>query len=544
MISNLLGPVTILSILLDDYSDGQDLGSGFYACFQGMTPLRWLTFGISTTGVVLCLALLLINAGVEAALSAINRMGLQTLLERHERRVLVIEQLLDRPNQVMSAINTLNTICLIVATALTITAMHQFNLYGFEVTVLVLLLTFFILTLVRTVPKGFSLHNPEGVAVRFGSFVNVETAIMGWLVSTINFLSNLVLRVAKVPPIPANTVVTEEELTLLANVAEDEGVIQAEEREMIRSIFEFGGTIVREVMIPRLDIRGIPLSTTLDQSLDIILKSGHSRLPVYNEDIDHIVGILYAKDLLRYLHHHEEALPPFELEKILRPVYYVPESKKVDELFAELQKRRVHIAIIIDEYGGTAGVVTIEDLLEEIVGEIQDEYDPETTTFERVNEHEVLVDARLNLSDVNDFFHTNWESENVDTVGGFLYDQLERIPIVGDQMLVTQDGEVLDTSEIEKQNSPYFCLSVLSVDGQRLKQLRLERIVPQLPPVEPEQVELEVAPSSAPPTQKRNKGKDTEKLGTGKLNKDTPDVSIPAGFGNKDIGGGGASPAA
>jgi CBS domain containing-hemolysin-like protein len=531
MINDLLGRSYVW---FDQYVDGQDLGSGFYACFQGMTTLRWLTFGLATAGVLLCLFVLLVNAAIESALTAINRMRLQSMIERHERRVIVIEQLLDRPNQVLSALNTLNTICLIVATALTITGIHQFNLYGFEVTVLVLILTFLVLTLVRTVPKGFALNDPEGIAVKFGGFVNVETAVAGWLVRLINGLSNAVLKLAKVPPIPANTVVTQEELTLLANVAEEDGVIQDEEREMIRSIFAFSDTIVREVMLPRLDIHGVALSSSLDEVLDIILKTGHSRLPVYNEDIDHIAGILYAKDLLRFLRHREDNTP-FDLQKILRPVHYVPESKKVDELFSELQKKRVHIAIIIDEYGGTAGLVTIEDLLEEIVGEIQDEYDPETIAFERVSDDEVLVDARLNLGDVNDFFNTQWESENVDTIGGFLYDKLEKIPVVGDQLVINPLGELLTKEEAEAQTLPYFCLTVLSAQGQRLQQLRLERIVPQPAYEEPEAPQPEAPQPST--SQKRSKQRDTDRL------KDKPNVSVPAGFGNKDVGEGDITPA-
>lgn len=537
MISDLLGRSRLAQLV-----DGQDLGNGFYACFQGMTAARWAVFGVATTGVLLCLWLLLVNAAVEAALSTINRKGLQAMLERHERRVAVIEQLLDRPNQVLSAINTLNTICFILATALSITAIHQFNLYGFEVTVLVLVLIFFTLVLVRTVPKGFALHAPEAVAVRFGGFVNAETKVLSPLVSLINFLSNQVLRLAKRPPLPANTFVTEEELNMLANVGEEEGVIQEEEREMIRSIFEFGGTIVREVMHSRLDIKGVPLDSTLDETLDIILKSGHSRLPVYKEDIDHIAGILYAKDLLRYLRHREENLP-FELEKLLRPVYYVPESKKVDDLFAELQKKRVHIAVIIDEYGGTAGLVTIEDLLEEIVGEIQDEYDLELPTFERINDDELLVDARMNLGDVNDFFNTGWESENVDTIGGYIYDKLERIPEVGDQLVVNQAGEMVTPQEFTEEEAPepYFCISVLSVDGQRLKQLRLERKYPQPVPIDAAEPEPEETAPAADSKKAKNREKTTDKLSGGK---ERGGFSIPAGFGNKDVEDGGDLPAA
>ncbi len=473
MISALLGPSPSF---LGELVDGQDLGNGFYACFQGMTTLRWIIFGLSTTGVFLVLYLLLANSAVEAALGAINRLRLQSMLERHERRVIVIEQLLDRPNQVLSAISTLNVICLILATALTITAVHQFNLYGFEVTLLVLLLILLILSLVKTVPKGFALNDPEAVAVRFGGLVNFETTLALPLVGLINFGANRVLKMAKRPPLPVSNAMSNREFRILANVAEEEGIIQEEERQMIRSIFEFGGTIVREVMVPRLDIKGLPIKSSLTEILDIIINSGHSRLPAFEDNIDHIIGILYAKDLLSYLH-EADSQPPFDILKLLRPVHYVPESKKVDELFNELQKKRVHIAIIIDEYGGTSGLVTIEDLLEEIVGEIQDEYDLETSDFERISETEVLVDARLNLSDVNDFFKTNFEAENVDTIGGFVQEKLERIPTQGDILLVGSQGEVLEGTLPEHQIT-YYSITIVSTEGQRLRQLRLEKKIP------------------------------------------------------------------
>ncbi len=161
---------------------------------------------------------------------------------------------------------------------------------------------------------------------------------------------------------------------------------------MIASIFEFGETLVREVMVPRIDVLAVPVDTPMLEALDVILKAGHSRIPVYRETIDNVVGILYAKDLLRYLRDGRTDVP---LSKILRPAYFIPESKKVDELLQELQQRKVHMAVVVDEYGGTAGIVTIEDLLEEIVGEIQDEYDAEEPTIEPISEHEYLFDARV-----------------------------------------------------------------------------------------------------------------------------------------------------
>lgn len=439
------------------YHDNQDLGGGFKVSDQNITAARIAFFGLSFLGVLICLYILYVNSSVEAALKSLTHARLHGLIERQERRAKIIEQLIDQPAQVLSAISTLNVICLVVIPALIISAMHQFNFYGVEVPITIIIALLILLVVGRTVPRGYASQRPETVALRWSKFVNTEMAIVKPAVNLTNGLSNLILKRMGVAPLPANTVVTQEELALLVAQGEEEGIIHQEERDMIRSIFQFGDTVAREVMVPRLDIKSISQTATLDQTLDIILKNGHSRLPVYAEDIDHIVGVLYAKDLLRFLRAHDSSR--FELTRVLRPVYYVPVSKKLDELFQELQNRRVHIAIVIDEYGGTAGLVTIEDLLEEIVGEIQDEYDTEQPQVEWRNSDEVEVDARLNLHDANQLFHTNWESENVDTIGGFVYDELGRIPAPGDELIV--DG---------------VRISVLTLIGNRLKKLLLTRI--------------------------------------------------------------------
>ena len=486
----------LLSFLADDTVT---LKPGEVVCDQNITGERWSVFGISVAIIVLLLVLVWINSAAEAGLTHLSRFRLQALKERHERQGRLIDELLNRPAQIASTLNLLNTACLMFITGLAILSIHQFNLYGPEVTVMILVLTYLTLTLSRAVPKGYAMHNPEGAVLRFSGFINVETKVFRPVVSLIHGAANLILKQAKIPPLPANTVVSEEEMTLLANIGEEEGLIEEEERQMIRSIFQFGDTVVREVMHPRLDIHAIPMTAQLNEILDVIINSGNSRLPVYQPDIDHIQGILYAKDLLRYL--RQGIQPIFDLRSLLRPPYYVPESKKVDQLFAELQKQRVHIAIIVDEYGGTAGLVTIEDLLEEIVGEIQDEYDiGETADFERVNTEEVLVDARLNLGDVNDFFHTQWESEDIETIGGFVYDKLGRIPVEGDELMVDQRGHRLVANEegqleIDREDLPqgqleplfindYYRLSVTKITGQRLRQLRLEHLTSPLPETE------------------------------------------------------------
>jgi CBS domain containing-hemolysin-like protein len=244
---------------------------------------------------------------------------------------------------------------------------------------------------------------------------------------------------------------------------------------MIASIFELSETVAREVMVPRIDMVAVAEQTLLKDALDVIIRAGHSRIPVYRERIDNVQGVLYAKDLL----------PPFRdgrfdapITELMRPAYFVPESKKVDDLLRELQQRKVHIAIVVDEYGGTAGVVTIEDLLEEIVGDIQDEYDRESPMAVRLGEREYVFDAQIRLDEVSEVLGVELPSEESDTLGGFIYSQLGSVPSVGSRVAFEP-----------------LSLEVLSISGRRIQQVKVTRRVAPEPPAKHES---EVKPSSLP----------------------------------------------
>ena len=255
---------------------------------------------------------------------------------------------------------------------------------------------------------------------------------------------------------------SEEGLQRLLNVSEEQGIIEQEEKEMIASIFEFSDTIVREVMVPRIDIVAADVETSLHEAAATMLEAGHSRVPVYRGNIDMIVGLLYAKDLLRCFAEGKTDRP---LSEILRPAYFVPETKNVDELLQELQQRKIHLAIVVDEYGGTAGMVTIEDLLEEIVGDIQDEYDSEEPTVEKISEDEFIFNARVDLDEVNKRLAVELPEAGGDTLGGLIYSYLGKVPAVGDKI-------VLEDMTFE----------VLSVDGQRIERVRARRTSPTADP--------------------------------------------------------------
>jgi CBS domain containing-hemolysin-like protein len=246
-----------------------------------------------------------------------------------------------------------------------------------------------------------------------------------------------------------------DEKQALVDAGEEEGLIEEDEREMIGGIFRLSDTKVREVMVPRIDMVAIAVDADLDTALDAILQAGHSRIPVYDDTLDNIRGLLYAKDLLRAFRARDFA-PVLSLS--LREPYFVPESKPVDQLLAELQSRKVHMAIVVDEYGGTAGLVTIEDLLEEIVGEIQDEYDVEEARFELLSEDEGVFQAGVDIDDVNRLMDVDLPTEDVDTLAGLVMTSLGRVPEVG-------DWARFEHADIEVQ----------AVKGRRIERVRVLR---------------------------------------------------------------------
>lgn len=227
---------------------------------------------------------------------------------------------------------------------------------------------------------------------------------------------------------------------------------------MIHSIFEFGDTLVREVMRPRIDLIGVPATATVNEALTKMTEHGHSRFPVYEGNIDHIVGVVYVRDLIPALRQARLDQPVLEVR---RPAYFVPDTKKVAELFREMQRKKVSIAIVLDEYGGTAGLVTMEDLLEEIVGEIQDEYDLEEKPIQLLDDHTVVVNARTHIHEVNDLLGLALPEENVDTIAGLVYTVFGRVPTQG-----------------ESATLPSAVLRVEKTLGQRITKVRITRTTP------------------------------------------------------------------
>ncbi len=239
---------------------------------------------------------------------------------------------------------------------------------------------------------------------------------------------------------------TEKELQDAINSSEEEGILNESEGDMLQSIFDFGDTIVREVMVPRTDMVCCPSDSTLSNFLELIIRSGHSRVPIFESSMDQIVGLVYAKDLLRNWGASDETLA---LTEVMRTAYFIPETKRIEDLLVDFRTRRVHMAIVVDEYGGTSGLITIEDLLEEIVGDIQDEYDLEVPWVQPQKDGTLLVDARANVEALEEYYDIEIPQKKFDTVGGYLFYLLGNVPQVGEK--ITDNGLVLVVEESDER---------------------------------------------------------------------------------------------
>jgi putative hemolysin len=329
---------------------------------------------------------------------------------------------------------------------------------GVALIVVTVILALFTIVFAELIPKSIALASPERFALVLSRPIDLIARLLGPIVTVMSGMTRWVARSMGVD-VNQEAQISADELRLIVERGGEQGVLEAEEEQMINAVIELGDRRVHEVMVPRVAIAALDADATLDDAIDLVVEVGHSRIPVYRESIDEIVGILYAKDLLPYLKPAAGPRPP--IRKLLRPPVLVPESMTVDDLLHEFQRRKVHIAIVLDEYGGTAGLVTIEDLLEEIVGEIQDEYDVEEPMVVRLSDHEARVDGRADVDELMELFDQDLkleDAEEYDTVGGLLYHRVGGVPAPGDSIDV--DG---------------LRLTVETTDGRRVGKVLVTR---------------------------------------------------------------------
>ncbi|MTI65999.1 MAG: HlyC/CorC family transporter [Firmicutes bacterium] len=384
---------------------------------------------------VVILFILLILSGVfsssETAMTAINIARIKQLKEKDEKTANVLERLKKELNTILATILIGNNLVNIAATAiLTELTVEMFGQSGTLVATGIM--TTLILIFGEITPKTYAAQNPEKLATKVGRPLEMLSIVFKPILILLNGITNFILKIFGGEDSKNSPFVTEEDIRSWVDVGEEEGVVKHQAKEMIEGVFEIDDIDVTEVMIPRIDVNAISKDKSLKDALDLIITYGHSRIPIYSDTIDDIVGILYAKDILPFVNADNSVIKGKTISSLMRPAYYVPETKKVNKLLRELQQQKIHMAIVLDEYGGTEGLVTIEDILEEIVGDILDEYDNEIDLYEKIDDNVYLVKAEISLEDFNDLFTTELPENEFDSLGGFIFSNLGRVPVKED----------------------------------------------------------------------------------------------------------------
>lgn len=376
-----------------------------------------------------CIVLAGLASGAETAMTSVGRFRVRSLAEEGSRSAAILQRLAQDPNRFLSTILVVNTVALILAsTGATLLGVRFLpEGWGFWGDVGVsLLLSVFLLIFAEVTPKTLAIRQAERIALIAAPVVERLANLLRPVLWFITLVSRAVTggRAARSPYL------TEQELVAMLHVSEEQGVIEEKEGEMISGIIEIGDKAVREVMVPRTDMTAVERGSPLEEIVKLFERYRHTRLPVFQEDLDHIVGLVNVKDILLVVIQNPNG---FDLDSVMRPIQYVPESKKVDELLHQMQTEKAHMMVVVDEYGGTAGLITMEDVLEEIVGEIRDEYDlAEEEELQILDPYTAAVDTRYPMAELNEKLDLRVEeSDDYDSVGGFVYATLGQIPKAG-----------------------------------------------------------------------------------------------------------------
>ncbi|NDO45754.1 hemolysin family protein [Clostridium sp. MD294] len=389
----------------------------------------------------------------ETALTSLNKIKLRNMTEENVKNADKVQKLIDDPNRLLSSILIGNNLVNNAAAALT--TMIAVSLLGGQsgVGAATMVITIIILIFGEITPKTLASQNAEKVSLVVANIISVIVFISTPVVKVMNLITNVLIKILGGNSTEKTPTITEAELKTMVNVSHEEGVLEVDERRMINNVFDFGDLKAKDVMTPRTDMVCVEDTITYDEIVSIFKEERFSRLPVYHESVDNIVGILYVKDIIFIDEKH------FKITDYMREPFFTYESKPISELFSEMRGNRIRAAVILDEYGGTSGLVTLEDLVEEIVGDIADEYDEQEEEIEVIKEDEFIVDGSTRLEDVNEMIGLHLESEDFDTIGGYVIGILGSFP---------DGGEEVETDNIK--------IVVEEVDKNRIEKLRIYTI--------------------------------------------------------------------
>ena len=403
-----------------------------------------------TFQLIILIILLMLSAffsSNETALTTVSKIRLRSLADDgNKRAAMVLDITENHTSKMLSAILIGNNIVNISASSLSATLAYAFG--GYMVSIATAVLTVAILVFGEITPKNYATINAEKISLRYIGFIKFFMTIMTPVIFVINLFSRGFMFLLRVDPNAKRQTMTEEELRTIVDVSHERGVIESDEKEMINNVFDLGDANAKDIMVPRVHVTFADINNTYDELIDIFREDKFTRLPVYEDSQDNIVGIINMKDLLLY--NRDEA---FSVRDIMRKPHFTYEYKSISELLVEMRASTFNIAIVLDEYGEMAGLITLEDILEEIVGEIHDEYDEQEDQFYQLSDREYVIEGAMNLDDVNERLGTDFSSEDYDSLGGFIIEHLDRLPELNDEV-VTEDGirllvETLDKNRIE-----------------------------------------------------------------------------------------------
>jgi len=384
----------------------------------------------------------------ETALMTLSKIRVRKMVEDNIKNANTIDKLIKNPSKLLSAILIGNNAVNIGASALATSI--AIDIYGNTgVGIATGIMTLLVLIFGEITPKSLAAQNSEKIALKVAKLINVITIILNPIIVFLTRLTNFLVRILGGRVDTNQPFITEEELKTIVSVSHEEGVLEGEEKDMIYNVFEFADTQARDVMTTRTDMVAVEVNSTYWDIIKIFKEEQFSRIPVYENTIDNIIGILYVKDLL-FL---EDNKGQFDLKKYIREPYFTYEFKPVTELFNEMRTNRIHMAIVLDEYGGTEGLVTIEDLIEEIVGDIEDEYDKHVDEIQVIKEDEYLVYGSTRIEEINEIIGTSIESEDFDSIGGFVMGIIGRLPEAGETIEYNNIkfiAEAVEKNRIEK----------------------------------------------------------------------------------------------
>ena len=406
---------------------------------------------------ILLLCLSAFFSSAETALLSISQVRIRTLVDEGNKRAVTLDRVVSNKSKMLSAILIGNNVVNLSASSL-ITSLVIKNFGNAYVGIATGIITLLILIFGEISPKTMATLQAEKVALKVAGIISVLMKILTPVIFIVNLLAGGVLRLMGVDPNAKTDTITESELRTIVDVSHEEGVIESEERRMINNVVDFGDTQAKDVMVPRIDMVFVEENTTYDELMEVYRENMFTRIPVYRDTTDNVIGIINMKDLLFY-----EKGTDFRLKNYLREAYFTYEFKKTSELFVEMRQNSVSLAIVLDEYGATAGLITLEDLLEELVGEIRDEYDAdELKSLQKLSDREYRVEGSMKLDDINDALELSLSSEDYDSVGGLIIGALDHVPAAGES--VTVDNICFVVEKMEKNRIEWVKMTLPEPD--------------------------------------------------------------------------------